>query len=122
MLPLVFLSAISAGLLQLFGYAPIHDVKVTGYCPGPPCVVERWADGITAAGTEVSHGVCAADWRVYPKGSVFHIKGYGRCRVEDTGNAVKGRHLDLYFPTAQEARHWGVQVMTVYYVGREDLS
>lgn len=115
------LSIVGAIFASLLGYSPIPSVKVTGYCPGPPCVIEKWADGITAAGTEAKHGVCASDWSVFPKGSVFVIKGYGRCRVEDTGNAVKGKHLDLYFPTANEARHWGVKVMTVHYVGQENL-
>lgn len=118
MLKLLFLSATFAGL---FGFLPVDNVKVTGYCPGPPCVHEKWADGITAAGTPAHRGVCAADWQVFPKGTLFEIPGYGECRVEDTGNAVKGEHLDLYFDTEAEAREWGVKVMRVYYVGREDL-
>ena len=119
MLQSLLLAATAAGM---FGFIPVDNVKVTGYCPGPPCVHPRWADGITAAGTKVRHGVCAADWSVFPKGSVFEIPGYGRCRVEDTGNGVKGEHLDLYFPTAHTARQWGVKYMRVYYVGREKLE
>lgn len=118
MLRLLIVGTLFAGI---FGFSPIPDVRVTGYCPGPPCVHPKWADGMTAANTPVRHGVCAADWSVFPKGSVFEIKGYGRCRVEDTGNGVKGKHLDLYFSTANEARHWGNKIMTVYYVGREKL-
>lgn len=103
--------------IGLFGFLPIDNVKVTGYCPGPPCVHEKWADGITAMGTEARLGVCAADWSVFPKGSQFEIPGYGLCRVEDTGNAVKGKHLDLYFDTEEQAREWGVKKMRVYFIG-----
>jgi len=93
----------------------ISDVKTTGYCADPPCVDEKWADGITASGTKAKKGVCASDWKYFPKGSVFHIPGYGMCTVEDTGNPhfVKGRHLDLFFDSAEEARQWGVRYKTI---------
>lgn len=106
----------------MFGFTSIDNVKTTGYCPGPPCVDLKWADGITAAGTKAHVGVCAADWSVFPKGSIFDIPGYGKCRVEDTGRAVKGKHLDLYFDTAYEARQWGVKTISVYYLGNEEIN
>ena len=118
---MVRLFILSTVMLSLFGLQPIDNVKVTGYCPGPPCVHPKWADGITAAGTPARYGVCAADWEVFPKGSLFEVEGYGRCRVEDTGNAVRGKHLDLYFDTAEQAKEWGVKNMRVHYVGQEEL-
>lgn len=95
----------------LMGGIAIEDVKTTGYCAGPPCVDAKWADGKTASGTDAKRGVCAADWSVFPKGTVFDIPGYGLCRVEDTGNPdyVNGRHLDLFFETEAEAWEWGVR-------------
>lgn len=89
----------------------IEGVKTTGYCSHPPCVDSKWADGRTASNTVAQRGVCAADWRVFPKGAVLMIPGYGPCRVEDTGNPhfVNGLHLDLFFEDIQEARRWGVQ-------------
>jgi 3D (Asp-Asp-Asp) domain-containing protein len=91
------------------------DVKTTGYCAGPPCVDAKWADGITASGTKVKRGVCASDWKYFPKGAVFFIPGYGTCSVEDTGNPeyVKGNHLDLFFDTEAEAVVWGVKYKTI---------
>lgn len=96
-------------LLTLLLLNPTVSVKTTGYCPGPPCVDAKWADGKTASNTPVRVGVCAADWSVFPKGTVVKIPHYGFCRVEDTGSAVKGLHLDLFFETEAEARQWGVQ-------------
>jgi 3D (Asp-Asp-Asp) domain-containing protein len=95
----------------LFFNPVIHDVKTTGYCPGPPCVDPKWADGKTATNTEARRGVCASDWKVFPRGAVLSIPGYGICTVEDNGNPkyVNGLHLDLFFDTADEARQWGVR-------------
>ena len=92
-----------------------EKVKTTGYCAGPPCVDVKWADGITASGTVAKRGVCASDWKYFPKGAVFHVPGYGTCTVEDTGNPeyVKGNHLDLFFDTEEEAVQWGVKYKTI---------
>jgi 3D (Asp-Asp-Asp) domain-containing protein len=92
-----------------------YEVKTTGYCAGPPCVDAKWADGKTASGTDAKRGVCASDWKYYPKGAVFHVPGYGTCSVEDTGNPqfVKGNHLDLFFETEEEAVQWGVRYKTI---------
>lgn len=90
---------------------PLHKelVVTTGYCNGPPCT--NTTHGITKSGYKVRLGYCAADWSIYPKGTEFIVPGYGYCKVMDTGRLVKGRHLDLYFHSAQEARAWGRQVV-----------
>lgn len=95
----------------LMGGLVIHDVKTTGYCAGPPCVDAKWADGRTASNTVARRGVCAADWRVFPRGTTVYVPGYGICRVEDTGNPrfVNGKHLDLFFESEAEAWSWGVR-------------
>jgi len=91
-------------------------VITTGYCPGPPCVSPFYADGITATGVAVKRGHCASDWSIFPPGSKFDVPGYGPCIVEDSGNLVKGRHLDLYFPTLGEAQRWGLKRLDVQLV------
>ena len=103
----------AAGLILI--NPTFSEVKTTGYCAGPPCVDEKWADGKTASGTVAKRGVCASDWDYYPKGAVFWIPGYGVCTVEDTGNPdfVKGNHLDLFFETEEEAVQWGVRYKTI---------
>ena len=37
----------------------------------------------------------------------MHIPGYGWGRVEDIGGAIKGKHIDLYFPSHKKALKWG---------------
>lgn len=58
-------------------------------------------------------GTIAADTSIYPYGTVMYIPGYGYGRVEDTGGAVKGQHIDLFRPNHWFARCWGVQTKTV---------
>lgn len=43
----------------------------------------------------------------------MHIPGYGYGRVEDTGGAIQGQHIDLYRPNHWFARLWGVQELNV---------
>lgn len=69
----------------------------------------------TALGTELSlspesHSA-AADWSRFPLGTKFRIKGYDRIFVvDDYGKALVGsRTIDLYFPTMERMRQWGVR-------------
>lgn len=63
--------------------------------------------GVTASGTMVGWGTIAADTRYYPFGTIMQIPGYGWGRVEDIGGGIKGMHIDLYFPSHQQALEWG---------------
>ena len=127
-------------LLGCSGIRPPDDVDpikvrmtVTGYCDcGDCCGWERsWLRlgtpvyssgpnkgkpkevGITATGTETRHGTAAVDRRRFPYGTVFHVPGYGYARAEDTGGAIKGNHIDLWFPSHDAALRWGRRTLTV---------
>ena len=106
------------------------EMKTTSYCHCHRCCSYRWLlfvpiqqtgfmsyrlkkIGITSSGTMARPGTIAADTSVYPYGTVMHVPGYGYGRVEDTGGAVKGQHIDLYRPNHWFARHWGVQTKKV---------
>ena len=65
--------------------------------------------GITASGTRAREGTIAADVSRYPFGTIMYIPGYGFGRVEDTGSAIKGDHIDLLFDSHREALAWGRQ-------------
>lgn len=75
------------------------------------------ARGITATGVKTKYGLCAADWEVLSPGMLVYVEGYGLCEVQDKGGAVKGNHIDLFFPTRQEALTWGNQKMEVLVLG-----
>jgi len=65
--------------------------------------------GITATGTRTKHGTIAADPKVFKFGMRLFIPGYGTGTVEDVGGAIKGRHIDAWFPSHEEARRWGAR-------------
>lgn len=52
--------------------------------------------GITASGHPLKvGGLCAADWRIYPPGTIIKLDTSERLIVADTGSAVTGKnHID----------------------------
>ncbi len=83
-----------------FGFG--RPVYAYGAMKGKPKEV-----GVTARGTKARHGTVAADPAVFPFGTRLEIPGYGTGVVEDTGGAIKGRHIDIWFSSHDEARAWG---------------
>ena len=69
--------------------------------------------GITSRGTEAKHGTIAADLKFFRYGTKIRIPGYGEGVVEDVGGAIKGRHIDIWFPTHQEAKEWGAKWLNI---------
>jgi 3D (Asp-Asp-Asp) domain-containing protein len=66
--------------------------------------------GQTRSGTYVRRGVIAADPRVLPLGSVIQLKAgkySGVYSVQDTGRLVKGKIVDLWVPSYDEAIQFG---------------
>ncbi|GEA15538.1 hypothetical protein E308F_17820 [Moorella sp. E308F] len=93
------------------GDGPVEmEIVATGYSASRE---EGTEDGVTATGTRVRRGVAAVDPRVIPLGSEMYVPGYGWARAEDTGGAIKGRRVDLFFPSREEALRWGVKKVKV---------
>ena len=68
----------------------------------------------TATGTVPAAGrTVAVDPRVIPLGSTIHIEGVGERIAEDTGEKVKGKNLDLFLPSVEACRQFGVQLQEV---------
>jgi len=104
---------------------------VTGYCPCGECCNWRrnWYGravvatgpnagkpktvGITASGQRAGRGTIAADIAVLPMRTQVYVPGYGYGVVADTGSAIQGRRLDLFFSTHEKARQWGVKKLNV---------
>lgn len=73
--------------------------------------------GLTRSGTAVRRGVCATDPRLIPLGTNFYVPGYGLCRAEDTGGAVKGRRVDLGFEDVSRG-WWSARDVEIYLLTR----
>ena len=89
-----------------FGFG--RPVYTYGPMKGQPKEVGR-----TARGTVAKKGTVAADPNVFPFGTRLAIPGYGTGVVEDVGGSIKGRHVDVWFPTHEEARRWGRRELAV---------
>lgn len=91
-------------------------VESTGKRPGHPQY------GITYSGVKVRRGklsTIAADPKLFPIGTVLYIPGYGYGIVADTGARIKGRKIDLYFPSKKQVyREWGKRTVDVRIVKR----
>jgi 3D (Asp-Asp-Asp) domain-containing protein len=69
--------------------------------------------GHTATGLPVGPGVVAVDPSVIPLGARMTIPGYGEGVAADTGSAVQGYTIDLWFPTLADALAWGRRTVTI---------
>ncbi|MGI9657502.1 MAG: 3D domain-containing protein, partial [Gaiellaceae bacterium] len=68
--------------------------------------------GTTAVGVQTQPGIVAVDPNVIPLGAKMSIPGYGDGVAADTGSAVKGAIIDVWFPTVEEALAWGRRTVT----------
>jgi 3D (Asp-Asp-Asp) domain-containing protein/peptidoglycan hydrolase CwlO-like protein len=75
----------------------------TGYC----------LRGTTATGIPTGWGVVAVDPAVIPLGTRMIIPGYGEGVAADTGGAVKGATIDVWFPECSQALAWGQKYVTI---------
>jgi peptidoglycan DL-endopeptidase CwlO len=69
--------------------------------------------GRTATGIPTAPGVVAVDPSVIPLGTRLSIPGYGVGIAADTGGAVQGSTIDVWFPTLAQARAWGRRTVTI---------
>ncbi|EEP9927836.1 DUF348 domain-containing protein [Listeria monocytogenes] len=73
--------------------------------------------GTTAYGINLSANpglkVIAVDPRIIPLGSKVWVEGYGEAIAGDTGGAIKGNIVDVYFPNESKCYSWGRRMVTV---------
>lgn len=94
-------------------------VIATAYCSCEKCCgawAENRENGIvyTASGAIAKAGhTIAVDTSVIPFGSVVLIDGIEYV-AEDTGGAIQGNRVDIYFDSHDEALQFGIQEFTAY--------
>jgi 3D (Asp-Asp-Asp) domain-containing protein len=91
--------------------------KLTAYCACFKCCGKHPGDvgyGITKSGVRAIEDVTvAADPNVIPLGTEVIIDGHEYI-VQDTGSAIKGNRIDIYFEDHQEALEFGVQYKEIF--------
>jgi 3D (Asp-Asp-Asp) domain-containing protein len=75
--------------------------------------VAYYLPGKTAFGVPVRKGVVAVDPKLIPLGTKLDVPGYGPGLAADIGMAIRGRIIDLWFPTTAKARSWGRRTVTI---------
>ncbi|WP_307306293.1 ubiquitin-like domain-containing protein [Neobacillus driksii] len=87
----------------------VNTTAYTAYCNG--------CSGRTATGFDLRANpgakVIAVDPRVIPLGTKVYVEGYGYAVAADTGGAIKGHKIDVFFPTKAEAFRWGVRKVKI---------
>ena len=105
----------------------LGEYKITAYCSCHKCC-GKWAENrptdasgkeivYTASGEVAEAGkTIAADTDILPFGTVVVINGTEYV-VQDTGSAVKGSVIDIYFDSHDEALSWGCQYIEIFVKG-----
>ncbi|WP_090749981.1 G5 and 3D domain-containing protein [Mesobacillus persicus] len=81
----------------------VRSTAYTANCNG--------CSGITATGVNLKANpnakVIAVDPSVIPLGTKVYVEGYGYATASDTGSAIKGNKIDVFFPSKSQAYRWG---------------
>lgn len=127
--PVTILSASSPDVQSIskdglsFGVKEIlEDVTLTAYDAGYNSTgktEEHPHFGLTYSGTTVEEGrTVAVDPNVIPLGWWIYIEGVGLRKAEDIGSAIKGKKIDVYMDSEDQANRFGrKRGHTVYVVG-----
>ena len=91
--------------------AKTMTVVATAYCPCVKCCGKN--DGITASGVKAkANHTIAVDRKVIPLGTriIYNDIEY---IAEDTGGAIKGNRIDIYFDNHSDALEFGRQTIEI---------
>jgi uncharacterized protein YabE (DUF348 family) len=87
----------------------VSSTAYTANCAG--------CSGITATGFNLKANpnakVIAVDPSVIPLGSKVYVEGYGYAIASDTGGAIKGNKIDVFFSSQSKAVAWGRKTITI---------
>lgn len=106
---------------------PTKTVTATGYTAGKESTgktPQHPMYGVTYSGVKVTRNTfstIAADPNVFPIGTILYIPDYGYGVVADTGSAIKGKTIDLYYKTVEDVyEEWGKKQVEVYVLKKGD--
>jgi uncharacterized protein YabE (DUF348 family) len=81
----------------------VNSTAYTANCSG--------CSGTTATGVNLKANpnakVIAVDPSVIPLGTKVYVEGYGYAVAADTGGAINGKKIDVFFSSKQQAYSWG---------------
>jgi 3D (Asp-Asp-Asp) domain-containing protein len=102
----------------------LGEYVITAYCPCELCCGHKAPQnyGRTSSGIIAVQGITiATDNHVIPIGSKVKINGR-TYTSQDRGGAIKGKRIDIYFDSHQDALNFGRQTMTIYLILAEGIK
>ena len=114
---------------KVFGKSRKQEKKTIAKGKAKKCVIPRNGDTFvrvlataytaqtctarTATNTKPRWGIVAVDPKLIPLGSRIYIKNMGWFTAEDTGGKIKGKRIDIYYPTRKQAIRFGVKKLNI---------
>lgn len=113
----VFITSPDAAVQASLAYphpegTPTYEMEATAYCPLPEETDgDPWS---TSVGLRSGYGIVAVDPHVIPYYTPLYIDGYGYAVAGDTGGAIRGERIDVFFYTYQETVSFGRRPIKVW--------
>lgn len=101
-----------------YAYSKVYDMEATAYTAYSG---DGWGN-MTASGQTTFVGMVAVDPNVIPLGTKLYVEGYGLALAGDTGGAIKGNKIDLFFNTNQECIDFGRRMKKVYVLKDQNID
>lgn len=95
-------------------YGKVFKAKATAYWAVNGVGKTYTASGRLAVRNPEGYSTIAVDPSIIPYGTRLFVENYGFAIAADTGTAIKGNIVDVYFNTKQEALNWAVKYVNVY--------
>ena len=91
----------------------VISVKSTAYWAVNGVNNTYTASGKKAVRNPNGYSTIAVDTNIIPMGTKLYVEGYGYAIAADKGSGIKGKFIDVFFNTREEALNWGVKYIKV---------
>jgi len=95
-------------------YSTVFKAKATAYWAVNGVGKTYTASGRKAVRDPNGYSTIAVDRNIIPYGTKVFVERYGFAIAADTGTAIVGNTVDVFFDTYNEACNWGLKYVNVY--------
>ncbi|MDV3428856.1 MAG: ubiquitin-like domain-containing protein [Bacillota bacterium] len=99
---------------DILPFSKVVNVRATAYWAVYGVGTTRTGSGRLAVRDPGGYSTIAVDRRMFPYGTKLFVEGYGFAIAADTGTAIVGNRIDVYFNTRSEACRYGSKYVKVY--------
>lgn len=99
---------------SIMPYSRVIKARATAYWAVRGVGKTYTASGRKAIRNPEGYSTIAVDPSIFPYGTKLFIEGYGFAVAADTGTAIVGNKIDVFFDTYKEACSYGAKYVNVY--------